>query len=1075
MLGPWMRACNNWRAYQGDFKKSAATRGDAIDALLAANSLAGGIMSSHRNRGVSRAVVLLCGLSAAAASSIALAQKPPATEDKTLEEVVVTGSRIARPNLESAVPVTTVTAEELFETGSTSVGDLLNDLPSLRSTFSQSNSSRFLGTTGLNLLDLRGLGTQRTLVLVNGRRHVGGDILNNAVSPDTNTFPTDLVERIDVVTGGNSAVYGSDAIAGVVNFVLKKDFQGLQFRGQGGESSNGDGGNYYASVLAGTNFMDDRGNIAANFEYAKQNPIFASDRDNLIHQGTFVITDTDPVGSPNGSDGVPDRLYYHDVKSTTFNNAGNILVAPMAGFAPCGRDKDGAAYSCSLVFNADGTLGPQTGTRIGLAPNGSYDGGNGSNNREGKALGIYPTLERYSFNVFGNLQISEAFAPFIEAKYVRTDSKRWGSPAFFQGSTIDADRERPRFDNPFLTDSARATLNATRVSAGLAPITNPATQLALRRNLLDLGGRQEDATRETTRVVLGVGGKLGETWNYEVSANYGQFKEDTIVEGNLNLQRFVLAMDSTRDTSGNIVCRSKIDPAAARIYPFSNDDAFATSLLAADVAACVPMNPFGENSVTPAMRNYLIQNTTSVGEIKEFVANATVTGDSSALFSLPAGPIGVAFGLEHRTEENFFKAEDLVEQGMTFYNALPEFNPPKFKVDEVFTEFRIPLLKEKTGAQELTLNLAGRYADYNGATGGVMAYNGGLEWEPIDGLRFRAGYARAVRAPNLVDLYSEQSQNFASVVDPCSARNIGTGSPTRAANCAAAGIPTSYDFVYQATLEIVSGGNPELKEETSDSFTYGLVFQPTFMPGFTMSIDYFDIDISDVITAPDAQSILDACYDSADLNNQFCGLFQRAGAGGGPQGEIPNQVLEGSLQQTVLNYASSRSRGVDVEAAYNLQVGDVGKLNIRGVYTRTLQRDDFLDPTHPNDPDQVLMELGDPRNAFNLNTDFTTGKFTFGWQLRYIGKQVINFAEDIAAVGGNPPQNADYAQKKYYPEIFYHDVRAAYDITDSVNAYLGIDNVNDRVPPLGLTGAGGGSGIYESRGRFWYAGVKVQF
>src|SRR5688572_23375487 len=237
MLGPWMRACNTWRSHQGDLKKSAAACGKAIAASPTANSLAGGLMSFIRNRGGSRVVALLCGISAATATSLVLAQAPPSDDT---EVVVVTGSRIARPNLESPVPVTTVQGEEIFQTGNTSIGDLLNDLPQLRSTFSQSNSSRFLGTTGLNLLDLRGLGTQRTLVLVNGRRHVGSDILSNAVSPDTNTFPTDLIERIDVVTGGNSAVYGSDAIAGVVNFVLKQDYEGLQFRGQGGISDEGE-------------------------------------------------------------------------------------------------------------------------------------------------------------------------------------------------------------------------------------------------------------------------------------------------------------------------------------------------------------------------------------------------------------------------------------------------------------------------------------------------------------------------------------------------------------------------------------------------------------------------------------------------------------------------------------------------------------------------------------------------------------------------------------------------------------------------------------------------------------------
>jgi outer membrane receptor protein involved in Fe transport len=1047
-------------------------------------------MTSHRTRGASRAVLLACGLFAAATTTVALAQEPPAT-DQTLEEVVVTGSRIIRPNLESPVPVTTVAADEIFETGSTSVGDLLNDLPALRSTFSQSNSTRFLGTTGLNLLDLRGLGTQRTLVLLNGRRHVASDILGNAVSPDVNTFPSDLIERVDVVTGGSSAVYGSDAIAGVVNFILKKDFTGLQFRGQGGQSFDSDAGDYYASVLAGTNFWDDKGNIAANFEYAKQEPFFASDRPNLAHQGLFVVTGSDPADAVNGSDGIPDRLYYPDVRAVTYSNGGSVLAAPASdsGLAPCGLASNvdpntglQVPYSCPLIFQPDGSLVPQTGQRIGLGPNGNFNGGNGSNNREYHLLGILPKLERYSFNVFGNLKISDAFAPYLEAKYVRTNSLLQAQPAFFQGGTIDGDREQPRFDNPYLTDADRTVINDTRAAAGLDPLTG-SDQFRLYKNLADLGGRGEDAKRETTRFVVGVGGDMSDTWKYDVSVNWGQFKEDTRVTGNLDLQRFALAMDAAQGPNG-IVCRSQIDPDAA--YSYDDSNPVAVARLPTDIAECQPMNPFGEGNISPAARNYVLQDTTSTAKITEFVVSASITGDSSAWFSLPAGPVGVAFGVEHRTEDVFFEADELVSSGLTFYNALPLLDPPKQKVDEVFTEFRVPLLNEKPGARELTLNLAARYADYNGATGGVLAYNGGLEWAPVEGVRLRAGLARAVRAPSLVDLYSEQSQNFADIEDPCAAHNIGGGSPTRAANCAAAGIPANFDWTEAATPEILSGGNPDLKEETSDSFTAGIVLQPTFLPGFTFSADYFDIDIDDVITAPDAQQIMDACYDSADLNNQFCGLFQRWGAAGGPSyiagtsdptsdPDAPYALQNGTLQQTLLNYASSTARGIDFEVGYNGNIGELGKIGTRLIYTRVLQRDDFLDPAHPNDPDQVLYELGDPKNAFNWNTDFTMGKFKFGYQMRYIGHMVIDLAENVFSVGGNPPQNADYAEKKYYPEVIYHDIRAAYDIRDDLSAYVGVDNLSDRVPPLGLTGVGGGSGIYEVRGRFWYAGFKVGF
>ena len=1044
-------------------------------------------MSFNRNGGLRRAVALLCGVTASAATTIAFAQDQSGGADKAMDEVVVTGSRIARPNLESPVPVTTVTAEELYETGSTSVGDLLNDLPSLRSTFSQSNSSRFLGTTGLNLLDLRGLGTQRTLVLVNGRRHVGSDILSNAVSPDTNTFPTDLIERIDVVTGGNSAVYGSDAIAGVVNFVLKKDFQGLQFRGQGGQSAASDGANYYGSVLAGTNFWDDRGNIAVNLEYAKQEAFFASDRPNLAKNGNFVVVDTDP----SGSDGNPDRLFFNDIRFASIANGGSILFPQTPNnntFAPCGRDTTGRIFSCSYLFQPDGSLVPQTGDRIGLGPTGNFNGGNGTTNREKKLLAIYPDLERINFNVFGNLAISDSFKPFIEAKYIRTNSMRYGSPAFFQGSTIDGSRERPRWDNPFFTDEARAAYNAVRASFGQAPLTafNPVTgapnRILLRKNLLDLGGRQEDATRETTRIVLGVGGDIGENWGYEVAANYGSFKEDTKVLGNLNVQRFLLAMDSVND-GGVIRCRSQVDPAAALIYPFSNDDAYAQSLLAADVSACVPLNPFGEGNITPEMRDYVLSDTTSVAKIKQFVASATLTGSTAGWFSLPGGPIGLAFGFEHRTEDNDFEAEELVSQGMTFYNALPPFHPPKFEVNEAFTELRVPLLKDKTGFQELTLNAAARYADYKGATGSVLAYNYGLDYAPIESLRFRAGIARAVRAPNLVDLYSDQSQNFSLVQDPCSVNNIGTGSSTRAANCAAAGIPATHDFRFQSSLGFLSGGNPDLKEETSDSLTVGVVFQPSFLEGFTFSADYFDIDISDVITAPTAQDILNACYDSPTLDNQFCGLFQRWGAAGGPNWdgvsandpEGPYAIMDASLQQTLLNYAKSTSRGIDFEVAYRANLGDAAKIGSRLIYTRTLQRDDFLDPSFPNLKDQILLELGDPKDAFNLNVDLEVQKLKFGYQLRYIGRMVLNAAEDFYSVNGDPPENPDYAYRKNYPAVMYHDLRGAYEFTDDFSAYLGVDNMLDKVPPLGLTGTGGGSGIYEARGRFWYAGLKVNF
>ncbi len=1001
-----------------------------------------------------------------------------AKPDVETETITVTGSRIARPNLESTVPITSIQGEVLIESGKIAIGDALNSLPALRSTFGQANSTRFLGTSGLNLLDLRGLGTQRTLVLVNGRRHVGSDILNNAVSPDTNTFPTDLIENVEIVTGGNSSIYGSDAIAGVVNFKLKQNFNGIQFRGQGGTSTYGDANSYYASILAGTNFSDGRGNIAVNAEYARQDEYFGSKRP-FRQQDTFVVVDTDPAGSPNGSDGTPDRTFFRDVRNAGFSNTG-VLRFGGNRFLNGGVDANsGAFFNVPYIFQADGTLVPISGQRIGIGPNGNFIGGNGENFRGGKQFQLSPQLDRYSFNVIGHYDISNAFVPFIEAKYVRTNSVGSGNggPAFITGGTLGGDpRERPRLDNPFLSTQARTTIVSLLDQAnGAAPAPPLSTRVSLRINMLGLGRREEAATRETYRIVGGVRGDISDSWRYEVAANYGDFKEKTKVRGNLNVQRFLLGVDAVRDpVSGNIVCRSKIDPnAAISTVTDDNGDPRDPARLTADVSACTPINLFG-GQFTDAQRAYLLQDTTSIGKITQFDVSGYIAGDSSKWFELPGGPIGVSFGAEYRKETNAFQADPLVEQGYTFYNALPTFNPPSFEVKEAYGEVVLPVLKDIPFLQELTLSGAGRVANYKGSTGTVYAFNGGVDYKPIRDLRFRANYARSVRAPNLVELYSAPGQNFATVVDPCSARNIGTGSATRAANCAAAGIPTSYDFVYSQSLEIVSGGNPQLTAEKSNSITVGAVFQPEFIPGLNLSVDYYNIKVNKTISSVAAQDILDQCYDQPTLNNVFCGLFRRAGATGGPRGEVAFQILEASLLQSSLNFAKLQVRGIDTELNYTRDIGDLGQFSTKFIYTHVFQNDQFLNPAEPARADRVLSELGDPQDEFAWNSTLKRGRFTLGYDMQYIGKQVLNNAEDIFTVQGRDPENADYADLQFYPAVFYHNVRLEFEPNDNLNFYVGVSNLTNKQAPFGLSGIGGGSGIYDARGRFFFLGIKAK-
>lgn len=1040
-------------------------------------------------------MIALPGLAVAQDATVAPTEQeqPVEVENQGVvgEDIVVTGTRIRSANLESNAPISTVTGDEFFETGQISVGDVLNELPQLRSTFSQQNSTRFLGTRGLNLLDLRGLGTQRTLVLVNGRRHVGGDVLVNAVSPDVNTFPTDLIDRVDVITGGGSSIYGSDAIAGVVNFILKDNYEGLSLRGQAGISDRGDAGNQYVSALGGFNFgPDDRGNIAVNFEYAHQDRYFGSGGRGLQQNDAFLVVDTDPAGSVNGADGTPDRMFFRDIRSATISLGGQVGIFQGPGNAACGAG-GGTRFTCGYLFQPDGTLIPQTGTRVGLGPNGNYIGGNGTSSREGQLLTLSPELDRYSVNLIGHYAISDALVPFVEAKYVRSEA--FGSqsgPFFSQGTTLGdpGGRERVRLDNPFLSNQARAlltqqlsattvnpntggALTADELAAQRAAIAAGTFRFGVRRNWVDFGIRDEKFVRETYRIVAGIKGDFNDDWNYELSFNYGEHRERAVIEGNVNVQRYLLGLDSVRDpASGQIVCRSKLNPAGTVDYL---DDA---AILAADIAGCVPINPFGQGSVTQAARDYVLVDSVATGKIKQFVASAFLAGDSSQLFELPGGPVGFSVGAEYRRERVEYDLDDLTQAGYAFYNAIPTFRAPAFEVKEAYAEVRVPLLKDIPFIEEFTITGSGRISDYKGSTGTTYAYGGEVTWRPIQDIRFRGAYNRAVRAPNLVDLFSDVSQNFAPApADPCSLRNIGTGSSTREANCRADGIPASYDFVYTSSIEILSGGNPNLREETSDNYTVGGILTPRFIPGLSLSVDYYDITVNDVITAPSAQQIMNACYDAADLNNQFCGLFERNRSGGlGPNEEAQFQIIQGSLQQNSLNYAKLTARGIDSELNYRATF-NWGTIGLKALWTHTLERNEFLNPADPERANRILDELSDPSDQVTVNANVKFGAVTLGYQMRWLDKMVLNTYEDIFSVQGRAPENADYADIQFYPDVFYHDARIDLAVNDKFNFYIGVDNITDRLPPLGLTGVGAGSGIYDVRGRYAYAGVKATF
>ncbi|MGH8240707.1 MAG: TonB-dependent receptor domain-containing protein, partial [Steroidobacteraceae bacterium] len=357
-----------------------------------------------------------------------------------------------------------------------------------------------------------------------------------------------------------------------------------------------------------------------------------------------------------------------------------------------------------------------------------FIGGNGPSNREENLMVLYPNYNRYSANLLAHYTITDALEPFVEVKYTKTRAQgRSSGPAFVQGSSIDADRERIRLDNPFLTPQMRTLITQQILASGVNPnLTTPTPltaaqiasinagtfRVAYRKNFTDLGVRNEDSDRRTFRAVAGLRGTFNEDWQYEVSANYGEFKEDTKVLGNVNLQRFLLSIDAGLDPVTNTIrCRAQFAPRPGGGDGIGGD--FADAQLAADITACVPLNPFGRGDVSAA-RDYIVQDTISRATQTQFILSAFVSGDSSQWFELPGGPVGFAFGGEYRREKLKFQADPLVENGMTFYNALPTFSAPAFEVKELFGELRLPLLSDVPLVRELTVSAAGRVADYKG-------------------------------------------------------------------------------------------------------------------------------------------------------------------------------------------------------------------------------------------------------------------------------------------------------------------------------------------------------------------------
>ncbi|MCK8455652.1 TonB-dependent receptor plug domain-containing protein [Sphingomonas faeni] len=955
--------------------------------------------------------------------------------DQAPGDIVVTGSRIASPSATAASPLQSVGITQIQQSGAINVQDVLLQNPAFGTPgVSRTNSSFATQGAGIATVNLRNLGEDRTLVLVNGRRFVSGLPGSNAV--DLNVIPTQFLERVDVLTGGASAVYGSDAVAGVVNMIYKTKFDGVQLDGQVGMSQYGDGFDRQINALVGKNFADGRGNIMLFGGYSKQGTVLKRDR--FTEAGSSAIDSTSRGAYVTGNDAdlfTPERPY-------------------LSGFAPQGRyyagdstftyGQDGALRDCVSTNGTDGCINAD----------GTAAGADGFNRSSTRYLAV--PVERYVGAGRANFEVSPALNLFIEGNYAKTKVNTVIEP-FPLDSTFSNPRNSGQipiqtvvggitYRNPYVPD---AIFNAATDTNG-----DGLKDIYFDRRLSDFGPRTSSVTRDVFRIAGGANGKfLDDRFNYEVYGIYGQTKEDQVGSGQFNTANFFQALNSYRDpATGQIVCA---DPAAR-------------------AAGCVPANIYGAGALTPAA-SYLAVPTTLSTKVTQTVAGGNVSGKLFSLFG--ADPVGFSIGTEYRRESSRNDFDLLTQQGLNGNNALPS-TAGRFHLWEGFAEVVAPIIQDRPFFQSLSVRGAIRVSDYS-TVGTTYSYNFGGEWAPIDDIRFRVMQARSVRAPNINELFQAPQQDFPSVNDPCigvTAATTGTlGTTCRAApgvlaNIAANGGTFTANQADVQGVTSFGGGNPNLNEEKGDSFTAGVVINPRSiraLRNLVVTVDYFNIRIKDAIVQTPLQYILNQCYEQGATD--YCSQITRRA---GPLG--PNSA--GSLDQltnSFLNSGGVKTQGIDTVITYRQDLTDIGlagTLGLRGSYTHLISG--YTVPLPDADRDYFAGEIGASRDRFTTNASYDID----GVGLTMTGTWISQASLDDQLTGARPGTNPLYRVR---PQ-FYLDSQIRFQTSDGFEFYVGGSNLlNNKPPYLADIGASGGqdtdAGTYDALGRRYYAGVRINF
>ena len=954
-----------------------------------------------------------------------------AEAEEPVVEVIVTGSRLASANVTSPSPVVVLEGEELQHLGTPRAEDLLNSLPQVNSGLTLgANGASVAPLTGTATADLRGIGAFRTLVLINGRRTAPGDPINP--SADLNTVPAALVKRVEVLTGGASAIYGSDAVSGVVNFILDTNFTGFKLDAEG-------------AINRGSNGRGD---------------LQAIERASGVTPPTGRVYDgaSEDVSAVFGKD-----LFGGSAHLTAY--AGYRHTHEVAGssrdFSACTLTETGTSFQCLLDgTTAAGQFVPGSGNQLTL------DTANGHAFRPLIAPGDlfnpapYQDLQRpdtrYNAGVFANYKFNDAANLYTEAQFMDARTTVRYEPAGTTPTNSALNVFGINCNNPLLSASEVSDL-----CTGLGPLDT--AQVGIGRRNVEGGQRSDEFHHRSYRIVLGLKGAISDPWSYDASLLYGRVNARETLSNDFSLSRLTNALDVV-NVNGVPTCQSVVD---------GSDP------------ACVPYNIFAVGGVTPAALRYITEGGMQSGYAQRTIATGQVTGDLTRygiVSPLAHTGFGIAAGAEYRVESVRYNPDTAYSTGDLLVTGAAHPTAGTFRVAEIFTELKIPLIEERPLAKQLILNGSDRYAHYS-PQGNVNAFGLGLEWAPVEPVRLRGSVNRAVRAPNAYELFTSQILGQITITDPCA------GVPSAsAAQCALTGVSAAQygNIAAQSAVNVLTGGNPHLRPETANTVTVGLVLTP--LSNLLFSADYWRIKVKQFIGNVPGTFALNTCLNTGDPF--YCSLIQRDANGSLSTG---NGTSAGRIVSTRFNTGSYGTSGVDFEARYVRSLQSIAPQvgNLAFSFTGSLALDNPINVT-PGVSEIDCTDLYGPncsgagptspvprwRHRLRMTWETHAG-FELSLNWRHIGRLKSEFTSSNPNLSN--PGNV-FPVDSHISAYDYLDVDGNIDVTEHLKVRLGVNNLTDRKPPvIGfaanplLVNGNMAAGMYDALGRYLFAGLTARF